>query len=202
MTRAKPPGAPAAAKPTPGVHLWLLLWKAAKAQEVHARRSAEGTGLCLSDFGVLEALLHKGPLPVNTLGKKILISSGSVTAAVDRLERARLVERMDTAADRRARIVHLTPKGTTLIRELFAEHARDMERAFSQLDGPERQALARLLRKVGRDADEGGSANPAATARPSGERRAPTAGGRGVRGRRVAKNASPVVKPAEDRGDG
>ncbi|MBP7675786.1 MAG: MarR family transcriptional regulator [Thermoanaerobaculia bacterium] len=176
MTRAKPPGASAATKPTLGVHLWLLLWKAAKAQEVHARRSAEGTGLCLSDFGVLEALLHKGPLPVNTLGKKILITSGSVTAAVDRLERAHLVERMDTATDRRARIVHLTPKGTTLIRGLFAEHAKDMERAFSHLDGPEREALARLLRKVGRNADEAGSTKPVTTTRPRGKRRAPTAG--------------------------
>ena len=146
------PGAPAATRAPSGVHLWLLLWKAAKAQEVHARCSAEATGLCLSDFGVLEALLHKGPLPVNTLGKKILISSGSVTAAVDRLEQQGLVERMDAPTDRRARIVHLTAKGTHLIRKLFETHASDMERAFSHLDGPERDVLATLLRKVGRDA--------------------------------------------------
>jgi MarR family 2-MHQ and catechol resistance regulon transcriptional repressor len=176
MTHAKSPGAPAATKPTAGVHLWLLLWKAAKAQEVHARRSAEATGLCLSDFGVLEALLHKGPLPVNTLGKKILISSGSVTAAVDRLERTQLVERMDAATDRRARIVHLTPKGATLIRRLFEEHAIDMERAFSHLDRPEREALATLLRKVGRDAGEYGSMKQVTTARPRGKRRPPTVG--------------------------
>jgi MarR family 2-MHQ and catechol resistance regulon transcriptional repressor len=162
-----------ATKPPSGVHLWLLLWKAAKAQEVHARRSAEATGLCLSDFGVLEALLHKGPLPVNTLGKKILISSGSVTAAVDRLEREQLVERMDAATDRRARIVHLTPKGTALIRRLFEAHAGDMERAFSHLDGPEREALATLLRKVGRAEGENGSTKPVATARPRGKRPLP-----------------------------
>jgi len=173
MTHAGTPGAPAATGPTSGVHLWLLLWKAAKAQEVHARCSAEATGLCLSDFGVLEALLHKGPLPVNTLGKKVLISSGSVTAAVDRLERAQLVERMAAATDRRARIVHLTPKGTTLIRRLFEEHASDMERAFSHLDGPEREALATLLRKVGRAESESGSTRPVATARPRGKRTLP-----------------------------
>jgi len=131
-----------------GVHLWLLLWKATKAQEAHARRSVEATGLCLSDFGALEALLHKGPLPVNTLAKKILIGSGSMTAAVDRLEAQKLVERKDSPTDRRARILHLTPKGEGLIKRLFADHARDMERAFSALGGPEKKMFASLLRKL------------------------------------------------------
>ncbi|HWB84651.1 MAG TPA: MarR family transcriptional regulator [Bryobacteraceae bacterium] len=136
-------------KPQPGVHLWLLLWKTTKALEIHARRSVEATGLCLSDFGVLEALLHKGPLPVTALGKKVLISSGSITTAVDRLERDGLVERTDAATDRRSRIVHLTPKGMKLIRKLFDEHAHDMEQAFSSLSGPEQSDLAGLLRKLG-----------------------------------------------------
>lgn len=133
-----------------GVHLWLLLWKASKAVEAQARRSVKETGLCLSDFGVLEALLHKGPLPISALGRKVLISSGSMTAAVDRLERGGFVERAATSADRRARIVHLTEKGSSFIRKLFAEHERDMERAFSVLTSSERAALARLLRKLGR----------------------------------------------------
>jgi len=133
-----------------GVRLWLLLWKATKAQEAHARRSVEATGLCLSDFGALEALLHKGPLPVNTLGKKILISSGSMTAAIDRLERQGLVERKGSPTDRRARVAHLTAKGTDLVKGLFAEHARDMERAFACLDGAEKHALADILGKLAR----------------------------------------------------
>lgn len=137
---------------TKGVHLWLLLWKTTKAVELYARRSVEATGLCLSDFGVLEALMHKGPLPVTVLGKKILVSSGSVTAAVDRLERSGLVERTNAATDRRSRIVHLTEKGSTLARRLFEEHAQDMEQAFSFLDEPEREALAGLLRKLGHEA--------------------------------------------------
>jgi MarR family 2-MHQ and catechol resistance regulon transcriptional repressor len=113
----------------------------------------EATGLCLSDFGVLEALLHKGPLPVNTLGKKILISSGSMTAAVDRLEGQGLVERKSSPTDRRERIAHLTAKGDELIRRLFAEHTRDMEQAFSCLDGPEKEALAGILGKLARGAE-------------------------------------------------
>lgn len=136
-----------------GVHLWLLLWNASKAVEAHARRSVNTTGLCLSDFGVLEAVLHKGPLPISALGKKVLLSSGSMTAAVDRLERSGLVERAAASTDRRARIVHLTEEGSKLIHRLFAEHERDMERVFSRLDKPERNALASLLRKLGHEAE-------------------------------------------------
>ncbi len=136
-----------------GVHLWLLLWKASKAVEAHARRSAKATGLCLSDFGVLEALLHKGPLPISALGKKVLLSSGSMTAAVDRLERSNFVERAATPGDRRSRIVHLTEKGSNLISKMFAEHERDMEQVFSFLGKSERNALANLLRKLGRAAE-------------------------------------------------
>lgn len=132
-----------------GVHLWLLLWKATKALEAQARRSVQEIGLGLSDFGVLEALLHKGPLPVNVLGEKVLLSSGSMTAAVDRLGQSGLVERAGTSDDRRARIVHLTEKGTKVIRKLFQEHAADMERAFSCLGKAERSMLADLLRKLG-----------------------------------------------------
>lgn len=135
------------------VHLWLLLWKAEKAVEEQARRSVKATGLCLSDFGVLEALLHKGPLPISALGEKVLISSGSMTAAVDRLERGGFVKRAEASADRRSRIVHLTSKGSAFIRKLFAEHERDMERAFSRLNNSERETLAPLLRKLGRGAE-------------------------------------------------
>lgn len=136
-----------------GVHLWLLLWKASKAVEAHAQRSVNTTGLCLSDFGVLEALLHKGPLPISALGKKVLLSSGSMTAAVDRLERSGFVERGAASTDRRARIVHLTEEGLKLIRRVFAQHEREMERVFSRLDKSERNALADLLRKLGQEVE-------------------------------------------------
>ena len=135
---------------TEAVHLWLLLWKATKSIEAQARRSVEATGLCLSDFGVLEALLHKGPLPISALGKKVLLTSGSITTAVDRLERDGLVKRANAQTDRRSRIVHLTPAGSKLIRRVFTEHARDMEQAFSPLTKPEREAVGNLLRKLGR----------------------------------------------------
>src|SRR5258708_38574277 len=86
---------------TSGVHLWLVLMKASRAIQAHASRSLAAQPLGLSDFGVLEALLHKGPLPVNTVGRKIQLTSSSISAAVDRLEAQGLPERRRHATHRR-----------------------------------------------------------------------------------------------------
>jgi MarR family transcriptional regulator, 2-MHQ and catechol-resistance regulon repressor len=132
-----------------GVHLWLILWKAFRAMEAHADRSIAGLGLCWSDFGVLEALLHKGPLAVKLLGEKVLLTSGSMTAAIDRLKRRGWVERGDDPRDRRTRIVRLTAEGRKTIETLFAEHERDMELAVAGLKDSERTTLIDLLRTLG-----------------------------------------------------
>jgi MarR family 2-MHQ and catechol resistance regulon transcriptional repressor len=132
-----------------GVHVWLVLWKSAQAVEAYAKRSIGGSELCGSDFAVLEALLHKGTLPINEIGRKVLLTSGSITVAVDRLEAKGLVERRASADDRRARIVHLTREGRRLITRAYAEHAADMERLASELPASERKTLIRLLKKIG-----------------------------------------------------
>ena len=133
-----------------GVHVFLVLWKAARAVESYAEKSITDLEMCGSDFAVLEALLHKGPLPVNEIGKKILLTSGSITAAVDRLEKKRLVERRAHGTDRRARIVHLTMEGRKLITRIYAEHACDMERlTAASLTKVERKTLIGLLKKIG-----------------------------------------------------
>jgi|SRR5690349_7009244 len=137
-----------------GVHLWLVLWKAFGALQAHAHQSIASIGLGLSDFGVLEALLHKGPLPVNAIGEKIRLTSGSISIAIDRLEQKGLVARHDDPEDRRARIVHLTPQGRKLIGCAFADHARAMEQATSGLSKPERAEAIRLLKKLGARAVE------------------------------------------------
>ena len=137
-----------------GVQAWLALWRAARAVEDQARHSVEGAGLCLSDFAVLEALLHKGPLSVGELGRRVLLTSGSITTSIDRLERGGLVRRTTTSADRRARIVHLTDDGSTLIRTTFATHERDMEGPFETLSTTELRTLVRLLVKLRPDAVE------------------------------------------------
>src|SRR5436305_6614961 len=129
-----------------GVHVFLVLWKAANAVQSYAEESISELEMCGSDFAVLEALLHKGPLPVNEIGRKVLLTSGSITVAVDRLETKALVERRASGTDRRARIVHLTKEGRKLITRAYAEHAADFERLTSAcLTRPERETLIRLL---------------------------------------------------------
>ena len=138
-----------------GVHVFLVLWKAARAVESYAQKSVIDLEIGGSDFAVLEALLHKGPLPVNEIGKKVLLTSGSITVAVDRLERKGLVERRAHGTDRRARIVHLTKEGRSLITRAYSQHATDLERLVSaSLTAKERAALIRLLKKIGYQAAE------------------------------------------------
>lgn len=143
------------ATPPTGPHTYLVLSKATRAVEAQVRRSIEDTGLCVSDFGILEALLHKGALPVNVLGKKLLLTSGSITTAVDRLVTRGLVERKDDATDRRVRVVHLTAAGRRLIKPAFARHAADLERVTAALTPRERTTLVTLLRKLGTSAGAG-----------------------------------------------
>src|SRR5947207_8450179 len=116
-----------------GVHVWLVFMKAFQALLPHAARSIERTELGDSDFRVLEALLHKGPLPVNTLGPKVWLTPGSISVAVDRLVKKGLVSRNDHPGDRRVRRVELTAKGRTLITRGFREHAAAMETLVSVL---------------------------------------------------------------------
>jgi MarR family transcriptional regulator, 2-MHQ and catechol-resistance regulon repressor len=127
----------------------LVLWKASRAVEARALASIAGTGLGATDFGILEALLHKGPLPVSVLGRKMLITSGSITSAVDRLVRRGLVARRDDAEDRRVRRVHLTAEGRRLIAPAFVRHAADLEETVGALSRDERRTLVTLLRKLG-----------------------------------------------------
>ena len=133
-----------------GVHVFLVLWKAARAAQAYAEKSVSELEMCGSDFAVLEALLHKGPLPINEIGKKVLLTSGSITVAVDRLETKGLVERRAHGTDRRAKIVHLTKEGRKLITRAYADHAADMERlASASLTRAERETLIGLLKKIG-----------------------------------------------------
>ena len=134
---------------TSGVHVWLVLWKATSAIEVHALQSIGALGMCPSDFAVLEALLHKGPLPGNAIGKKVLLTSGSSTTAVDRLEQRKLVERKWGHRDRRVCLVQLTASGRRLIAQAFADHTKTMERAAEGLTRRERETLLVLLKKLG-----------------------------------------------------
>jgi MarR family 2-MHQ and catechol resistance regulon transcriptional repressor len=130
-------------------HVWLVLSKAARAVEQNALRSVSGLGLGLSDFAVLEVLLHKGAQPVNVIGQRVLLTSGSITTAIDRLEARKLVHRTPHPEDGRARLVELTEKGKRLIECAFGQHAADLEETVAVLSTNERLELIRLLKKLG-----------------------------------------------------
>jgi MarR family 2-MHQ and catechol resistance regulon transcriptional repressor len=141
-----------------GIHLWLVLWKATRAVETQAERSIARFGIGRSDFGVLEALLHRGPLSAKQLGAKVLLTSGSVTAAIDRLAARGLVRREDDVRDRRACIVHLTAAGTRMIERAFSQHRTEMDDALADFSMEDRRALLPLLRRLGRIAEAGSDA--------------------------------------------
>src|SRR5215469_2517378 len=133
-------------------HVWLVMMKAMRALTRYAAAGIEETGLGLSDFGVLELLLHKGPLPVNTIGSIVDLTPGSISIAVDRLFAKGLVTRVESTEDRRVRIVALTPRGKDLILSAFRKHSGQMKRVFSQLSAEELRALEVALKKVGKQA--------------------------------------------------
>ncbi|AEU34429.1 transcriptional regulator, MarR family [Granulicella mallensis MP5ACTX8] len=137
-----------------GVHLWLVLMKAFQSISAYAMHTLRDSGLGDSDFRVLEALLHKGPLPVNVLGPKVFLTPGSISVAVDRLHSRGLVTRIESESDRRVRIVDLTPKGRTLIQQVFAAHTREIDALMQVLDPEDRRKMTKALKKIGKHAAE------------------------------------------------
>jgi MarR family 2-MHQ and catechol resistance regulon transcriptional repressor len=137
-----------------GVHLWLILMKAFPAMADCGARDLRGGGLGDSDFRIMEALLHKGPLPVNTIGPKVFLTPGSISIAVDRLHKRGLVSRVDSETDRRVRVVDLTADGRALICKIFGAHAQHMEELAEVLTASERMKVAEALKKLGKRAAE------------------------------------------------
>src|SRR5438067_7843541 len=132
-----------------GTHLWLVLMKAHRALERLATQSVESLEVCLSDFAIMELLLHKGPQPVNEIGRRIALTSGAITTAVDRLEARGLVTREAHESDRRTRIVRLTARGRVEAARAFAHHKKAMDEAATALSTTERAKLIELLKKLG-----------------------------------------------------
>jgi MarR family 2-MHQ and catechol resistance regulon transcriptional repressor len=135
---------------TTGAHLWLILMKAYRVLAQVDAQSIAAAGLGLSDFAVLEILLHKGPLPVNTIGRKVMLTSGSISTAINRLEEKGFVLREACPDDRRVTFVTLTTAGRTLIRRIFKVHASRLEALFEPLSLAERSTLATLLKQLGK----------------------------------------------------
>ena len=132
-----------------GSHLFLLFWKASHAVMRYEDQSIAAQGLAsLSDYAVLEVLLHKGALPVNAIGEKVLLTSGSMTTAVQRLEKKGLVRRERSEGDARVVLVHLTDEGLSLIQEAFTAHVQNLDQLFIEFSEDERIQFADLMRKL------------------------------------------------------
>ena len=135
-----------------GVHVWLVLMKAFHSVAAATSQELRECALGDSDFRVLEILLHKRALPVNTIGPKVFLTPGSISTAVDRLYAKGLVSRIVAETDRRVHLVDLTPKGRKLIKQVFAAHAKRIEELTSVLTQSERTCLADGLKKLGKHA--------------------------------------------------
>jgi MarR family 2-MHQ and catechol resistance regulon transcriptional repressor len=134
--------------------LWIVMTRSHHAVSRLAEENIAKAGLCLTDFAALEALLHKGPLTISEIQDKVLLATGSMTAAIDRLEKRRLVVRKLSAKDRRERIVELTAAGRRTAAAHFAEHATELEGLMSVLSEKEKEQLYGALKKIGLRAAE------------------------------------------------
>ncbi len=129
-----------------------MLSRAAAAVGQHSERDIARHGFTSAEFGILEALYHKGPLLLGDIQRRILVSSGGITFLVDRLTDKGLVAREACPNDRRARYAVLTPAGRTLMKRIFPDHAEVIARALTGLTREQRRAATRLLRDLGRAA--------------------------------------------------
>ena len=128
---------------------YVKLMRATESMTARAHRKLSTFGLTFSQFGVLEALYHLGPMSQSEIGQKILRSSGNMTMVIDNLEKRKLVRRERNRTDRRCFIVHLTAEGKKLISNIFPSHAAKIVRELDVLTPAEQQTLGRLCKKLG-----------------------------------------------------
>jgi MarR family 2-MHQ and catechol resistance regulon transcriptional repressor len=131
------------------VRTYVKLMRASRSVLGRVEPRLAGEGLTHTQLGVLEVILHLGPMTHRDLGRKVLTSAGNMTDVVDKLEGRALVRRVRAATDRRQVRVELTDEGHALISGLFPRHAEDIARAMGGLEREELRQLADLLRKLG-----------------------------------------------------
>lgn len=134
---------------TSAAALWVVLARAYRSMAGFVERSVAALDIGLSDFMILEALLHKGPLTMSQLCNAALITNASMTAAIDRLEERGFVERIASKEDRRVRRVQLTAQGTVLIKRLYTRHEHDLDEVMSSVAPAQRAELRRALKTIG-----------------------------------------------------
>jgi len=128
---------------------YVRLMRAANAARSHAARHLGGTGITLTQFAVLEALYHLGPMSLSDIAQKVLTTGGNLTMVVGNLEKLGLAHRQKCPEDRRMLIVVLSAKGKALIRKLFPEHAAGITEFMDTLSPAEQEQLSNLCRNLG-----------------------------------------------------
>jgi len=128
---------------------YVKLMRAAETVAVRSHRHLADAKLSASQFGVLEALYHLGPMSQAGLSQKILKSSGNMTMVIDNLEKRVLIKRQRSPDDRRLNVVELTVQGKQLIANVFPRHAGEIMASMSALTKAEQDTLGNLCRKLG-----------------------------------------------------
>ncbi|MFC4735256.1 MarR family winged helix-turn-helix transcriptional regulator [Bacillus daqingensis] len=118
------------------------------------KRDAAKAGLNPTEFSVMELLLHKGALPTQEIGRRVLISSGSITYVVDKLEAKQLVRRSPCPTDRRITYTELTENGRALIDKAFSRHRENVESLFAEVESEQLESMISTLKQIGRKAEE------------------------------------------------
>lgn len=129
--------------------LWVVMNRASRSIEAHLRTQVESHGLTYTEFGVLEVLLHRGTLPIGEIGDRILLTSGSMTYVINKLEKRDLIIRRECASDRRVTYAELTRAGKDLIRRVFSEHEHLLAELSEGLSVDELDDAVRLMKQLG-----------------------------------------------------
>lgn len=134
--------------------LWVVMNRALRSIEAPLRQQVETHGISFTEFAVLEVLLHKGPLPIGEVGDRILLTSGSMTYVIDKLQERGLIRRRACDEDRRIIYAELTEQGRALIETVFSEHAALIRHLMGELRLTEKETVTDLLKRLGRSAEE------------------------------------------------
>lgn len=132
------------------LNAFIKLMRATESMNSRLARHLSEADLTLSQFGVMEALLHLGPLNQRELGQKLLKSGGNITLVIDNLQKNDMVAKETDPNDRRAVIITLTEKGREFIKEFFPKHLDKIKEEFSCLSTQEKKDLAVICKKLGK----------------------------------------------------
>ncbi|WP_214769247.1 MarR family transcriptional regulator [Exiguobacterium sp. s133] len=136
-------------QPNPNLKALTVMVRAVDALHEVIKKDVAKSGLNPTDFSVLELLYHKGRQPIQLIGKKVLITSSSITYVINKLEKKNYVVRQACPTDRRVTFVELTPEGQTLMATIFPEHEKTINQVFEGIEPSDIEALINTAKKVG-----------------------------------------------------